>query len=98
MKKMLSLMGMLVFCASIFANNTNIYPVENDAQNDLVQNATDGDEAESGNCTETAVDGDEKESGDRTETTVDGDEKESGDRTETAVDGDEKESGDRTKS
>jgi len=66
MKKMLSLLTMLVFCVSIFANNTNIYVVDNDTQNDLVQNATDGDENESGDRGNSATDGDENESGDRT--------------------------------
>ena len=66
MKKMLSLLTMLVFCVSIFSNNTNIYVVDNDTQNDLVQNATDGDENESGDRGNSATDGDENESGDRT--------------------------------
>jgi uncharacterized protein YxeA len=81
MKKMLSLLTMLVFCVSIFANNTNIYVVDNDTQNDLVQNANDGDEDESGDRTQSANDGDEDESGDRTQSANDGDEDESGDRT-----------------
>jgi uncharacterized protein YxeA len=80
MKKMLSLLTMLVFCVSIFANNTNIYVVDNDTQNDLVQNATDGDEAESGDRKKSATDSDEAESGDRTKSATDGDEAESGDR------------------
>jgi Na+-transporting methylmalonyl-CoA/oxaloacetate decarboxylase gamma subunit len=66
MKKMLSLLVMLVFCISMFANKSNTSIAEEyDTIIDMVQKASDNEENESGDRGNNASDNEENESGDR---------------------------------